>query len=100
GQLVVLDGSGYFAADGSAGGQYWVKRVIAVDGDRVTCCDADGVISVNGEPVEEPYLSDGTAPSEVEFDLRVPEDRMFVLGDNRDDSTDSRHLLGAPGGGM
>lgn len=100
GDIVVFDGRGYFAPSAQDGDRYWVKRVIAVGGDRVSCCDADGAITVDGAPLEEPYLAEGTAPSDIEFDLRVPEGRMFVLGDNRDDSTDSRHLLGAPGGGM
>lgn len=101
GQVVVFDGSGYFLPDAEGGsGRYWVKRVIAVGGDRVTCCTDDGAITVNGETLVEPYLPEGTAPSEIAFDLEVPEGRMFVLGDHRDDSTDSRNLLGAPGGGM
>jgi signal peptidase I len=100
GDIVVFDGTGYFAPSAADGDRYWVKRVIAVGGDRVQCCDADGAITLDGVPLEEPYLPDGTAPSDIEFDLRVPEGRMFVLGDHRTDSTDSRHLLGAPGGGM
>ena len=66
----------------------------------MACCDAEGAITVNDTSLVEPYLPEGTVPSEIEFDLKVPEGRVFVLGDNRADSTDSRHLLGAPGGGM
>ncbi|MGP9537797.1 signal peptidase I [Brachybacterium sp. AOP43-C2-M15] len=100
GDVVVLDGTGYFAPSDADGDRYWVKRVVAVGGDRVTCCAEDGAILVDGTPLEEPYLPAGTEPSGIEFDLQVPEGRIFVLGDNREDSTDSRHLLGAPGGGM
>lgn len=100
GDIVVFDGTGYFAPTAADGGRYWVKRVIAVGGDRVSCCEADGALTIDGVPLQEPYLAPGTAPSEIEFDLRVPAGRMFVLGDNRSGSTDSRHLLGAPGGGM
>lgn len=100
GEIVVFDGSGYFAPSSADGDRYWVKRVIAVDGDHVQCCTEAGALTINGSPLEEPYLAEGTVRSEVEFDLVVPAGRMFVLGDNRGDSTDSRHLLGAPGGGM
>lgn len=100
GDIVVFDGSGYFAPSAADGDRYWVKRVIALGGDRVRCCDSGGALTIDGVPLEEPYLADGTAASTIEFDLDVPEGRMFVLGDNRVDSTDSRHLLGAPGGGM
>jgi signal peptidase I len=99
GQVVVIDGSGYFpeAADGSS---FVVKRVIGVSGDRVRCCTEDGLVERNGEPLTEPYLSPDTDSATVSFDVEVPEGRIFVLGDNRTDSTDSRSLLGAPGGGM
>ncbi len=67
-----------------------VKRVIGVGGDTVTCCDASGRLSVNGEPVDEPYLAEGAIPSEAEFSIVVPEGTYWVMGDNRQNSADSR----------
>ncbi|WP_246126257.1 signal peptidase I [Nesterenkonia populi] len=80
--------------------QVFVKRVIGTGGDTVVCCDGDGRLTVNGEPLDEPYLPEGEAPSRISFEAEVPEGRMWVLGDNRPESVDSRALLGAPGGGM
>ena len=100
GDVVVFDGTGYFAPSAESGGRYWVKRVIAVGGERVTCCSDSGALMIDGQELDEPYLAPGTEPSAIEFDLEVPDGRMFVLGDNRADSTDSRSMLGAPGGGM
>lgn len=99
GEIVVFDGTGYFAPS-EDGRRYWVKRVIGVGGDRVRCCDDAGRITIDGEPLEEPYLAAGVAPSDVPFDVQVPEGAMFVLGDDRGDSADSRDHLGSPGGGM
>ncbi len=76
-----------------------IKRVIGLPGDKIICCDDRGRISVNGFPMEESsYLyvdsaNDPINPSDVEFEVVVPRDRIFVMGDHRDVSADSRcHL--------
>jgi signal peptidase I len=76
-----------------------IKRVIGMPGDRVVCCDDEGRLSVNGQPLDETsYLyvnpgGDQVAPSDVRFEVVVPRDRIFVMGDHRDLSADSRcHL--------
>ncbi|WP_460978867.1 signal peptidase I, partial [Pseudactinotalea suaedae] len=80
-------------------GQHLVKRVIGVAGDHVVCCDDDGLITVNGVAIEEPYVIDGAAPSERPFDVVVPADHLWVMGDNRPQSADSRfHEDSATGG--
>jgi signal peptidase I len=78
----------------------YVKRVVGVGGDRVRCCDERGRIEVNGEPLREPYLYPGDGASSVPFDVVVPQGRLWVMGDHRSDSADSRAHLGDPGGGM
>lgn len=81
-------------------GGHLVKRVIGIGGDRVKCCDAQGRVTVNGKPLnEESYLPKGTLPSEDPFDIRVPEGHLWVMGDNRGNSSDSRVHMGEPGGG-
>ncbi|MFZ0325126.1 MAG: signal peptidase I [Actinomycetes bacterium] len=77
----------------------FIKRVIGVPGDRVKCCDKQGRITVNGVPLDEPYVYPGDKPSEVPFDQIVPEGRVWVMGDHRGASSDSRYHLGDPGGG-
>lgn len=71
-------------------GNHLIKRVIGLPGDRVECCTADGKLTVNGQPIEEPYVFPGTPPSSVTFDITVPADALWVMGDNRDRSSDSR----------
>ena len=73
------------AADTSA--DYVVKRVIGIGGDRVACCDANGRVTVNGVPLDEPYAV-------------VPEGSVWVMGDNRYSSMDSRYHQDEPGRGF
>lgn len=82
-------------------GGHLVKRVIGVGGDRVVCCDDTGRITVNGIPLqEESYLAPGERPSLIKFDIEVEEGHLWVQGDNRSNSADSRVHLGDPGGGF
>jgi len=78
---------------------YVVKRVIAGPGDRIACCDPAGRLVLNERPLDEPYLPAGQAASQDEFDVLVPADRWWLMGDNREVSEDSRAHLGSPGGG-
>lgn len=115
GQVVVFDGAGSFVAESSdspglfsrllgavgldAGEDDYVKRVIGLPGDRVVCCDAQGRLQINGVSLDEPYLYGNDLPSQDRFDVLVPPGRLWVMGDHRSRSADSRAHLGDPGGG-
>jgi signal peptidase I len=78
----------------------FIKRVIGIPGDTVACCDAHGRVTVNGVPLDEKdYLYPGNKPSEQPFSVTVPAGRLWVMGDHRDMSSDSRAHLGDAGGG-
>lgn len=119
GDVIVFDGEGVFDAPsrpprtplaglgqqvaavlGAPIGEYdYVKRVVGLPGERVACCDASGRVTIDGRPLDEPYLRGVSSASSVPFEIRVPAGRLWVMGDNRDDSGDSRAHLTDPGGG-
>ena len=78
---------------------YYIKRVIGLPGDKVACC-TDGKVTVNGVPLTETsYLYPGDAPSFPFKTVTVPPGHLWVMGDHRGDSDDSRYHTGDPGGG-
>ena len=70
--------------------QYLIKRVIGVGGDIVMCCDAKGELVVDGVSLSEPYILAGNSPSDSKFSVTVPKGFIWVMGDHRGDSADSR----------
>lgn len=68
--------------------QYLVKRVIGVAGDKVVA--KDQVLTINGKPTHEPYIFAGNTPSDTDFNITVPEGKVWVMGDHRGASGDSR----------
>lgn len=117
GDVVVFDGRGSFAPLGESGLEQtltgaahffgigstdttYVKRVIGKGGDTVACCDTDGRMTVNGNAISESYVFTTDAASDVEFEVVIPEGKLWLMGDHRSESFDSRALLGAPGGGL
>jgi signal peptidase I len=119
GDVIVFDGTGTFSPEvaptsgtlagvaravgsffGMAPSEHdFVKRVVGLPGDSVICCDSQGRLEVNGRSVAEPYVFPGDQASAVPFHILVPAGRLWVMGDHRSDSADSRAHLGDPGGG-
>ncbi len=79
-------------------GNHLIKRLIGLPGDHVVCCDEDGRLSVNGVSLTEPYVFTGNVPSERTFDIVVPAGRIWVMGDHRQASEDSRYHDDGKGG--
>ncbi len=80
--------------------QYLVKRAIGVAGDHVICCTKEGLLSVNGTPITEPYIFEANKPSDMNFDITVPKGKIWVMGDHRGASADSRYHQEDVNGGM
>lgn len=99
GDVVLVSAPQQYGVDGLV-----VKRVIGLGGDRVACCagkEPGASVSVNGAVLREPYAHGGGIDgglTERPYDVRVPEGRMFLLGDDRANSVDSRSFLGDQGG--
>lgn len=77
-----------------AEGEDFIKRIIGVPGDHVVCCDPQNRLTINGHSIDEPYIyhdADGTqdAAADKDFDITVPKDRLWVMGDHRSASGDS-----------
>jgi signal peptidase I len=98
GTLVVFDAADLWAVPEDPQGTVFVKRVVGVGGDRITCCTPDGQLTRNSQPLPEAYLG-GTPTDQQAFDVIVAPDHYWLLGDNRASSADSRAHLGDPGGG-
>ncbi len=98
GALVVFDAADLWAAPDDPAGTVFVKRIVGVGGDRITCCTPDGGLLRNGQPLAEPYLAGGRS-DQVAFDVQVKQGHYWLMGDNREDSSDARDHLGDPGGG-
>ena len=80
-----------------------IKRVIGLPGDTIVCCDDFGQLTVNGVPLEEPYIKlpeGSTQATRSEFEVTVPEDSLWVMGDNRYNSSDSTAHQNDPTGGF
>jgi signal peptidase I len=78
----------------------FVKRVVGLPGDHVACCDAKGRITVNGKPLSENYLYPGNPPSRTRFSVTVGKGKIWVMGDHRNISVDSRTWGPVPASGV
>lgn len=78
--------------------QHLVKRVIGLPGDHVVCCDDGGKLTINGKAINESYVNPAETPQIRNFDVTVPEGKVWVMGDNRNHSADSRAHMESDGG--
>jgi len=115
GDIVVFDGTGSFIGyyqpsalervtdwfGVSHSKRFFVKRVIGLPGDHIQCCDVQGHLLINDKPLDESaILGKGVLASDMSFNVVVPAGHLWMMGDNRMYSADSRAHLGDPGGGF
>ncbi|BDZ49762.1 signal peptidase I [Frondihabitans sucicola] len=103
--IVFTDPGGWLQGGELADGDHLVKRVIGLPGDKVACCDASSQTEVNGAPLTEPYVRAPenaleTKNADQSFSVTVPAGSVWVEGDNRGNSSDSRFHQSLPGGGF
>jgi signal peptidase I len=115
GDIVVFDGTGSFVAYSTPGAlervtewfgvahskRFFVKRIVGLPGDHLQCCTTSGQLLLNNEPLDETWLlGKGVSSSDQQFNVVVPAGHLWLMGDNRMYSADSRAHMGDPGGGF
>jgi signal peptidase I len=91
GDVIVFRDPGKWLSPALGDDSYLVKRIIGLPGDKVECCDATNSITINGKRVVEDYIKDPGQPSLTTFSVTVPKNKLWVMGDNRANSDDSRY---------
>ena len=92
-----LSAFGFTAPDSE---QHLVKRVIGLPGDHIVCTSVESKLKINGHTITEPYLAPASDPCGMVFDVTVPTGKIWVMGDNRNNSADSRYHQELPSKGF